>query len=97
MKQLIRNLVLSIEAKDSLIIMAVIFFIMAAGAIYSFHLGDNLRYEDEIEYRALAQNLISTHSYTLDGVHPTLFHPPVTLYFFRRLSSSAPAYRYYAF
>ena len=76
MKELIRKLVLSIEAKDRLLVIAVIFLIIAAGAIYSFHLGDNLRYQDEIEYRILAQNLLSKHSYTLDGVHPTLFHPP---------------------
>ncbi|MCX6842257.1 MAG: hypothetical protein NTX53_08255 [candidate division WOR-3 bacterium] len=50
--------------------------IVLAGAAYSVKLGNTLRFVDEKDYYAIAQNLVHGHGYSLDGVTPTAFRPP---------------------
>lgn len=50
--------------------------IILAGAAYSVKLGNTLRFVDEKDYYAIAQNLVRGHGYSLDGVTPTAFRPP---------------------
>jgi hypothetical protein len=44
--------------------------------VYSLVLGSAIRYPDERDYLALAQNLAKHGTYTIDGVHPTAFRVP---------------------
>lgn len=47
------------------------------GSAYAVYLGNTLRfYPDEWDYRDLAQNLVTTGMYTLDGKQPTAYRPP---------------------
>jgi hypothetical protein len=50
--------------------------VVLGGAVYSLHLGDTLRFTDERDYYAIAQNLVHRRGYSLDGVAPTAFRPP---------------------
>jgi hypothetical protein len=50
--------------------------IVLIGAVYSLRLGNALRFVDEKDYCAIAQNLIHGRGYSLDGVTPTAFRPP---------------------
>lgn len=45
------------------------------GALYSIHLGDRLRYDDERAYVAISGNLLHGQ-YSLDGESPTVLWPP---------------------
>lgn len=66
-----------LEKKNRLVIILAISFYMLAGLIYSFYLGNNLRYlPDEADYFHLATNLASRGAYSLDGVHLTAYRPP---------------------
>lgn len=63
--------------KQSLLILLSIVFWIAAVA-YSLYLGDNLRYPDEVKYFNLyGQNLATFHIFSLDGIHPTAYNPPL--------------------
>ena len=75
-KDFLNKLVSFIEANSSLIIAALVIFIIFAGLVYSFCLKDIIRYGDESDYYALAQNIVAKHSYTVDGVSPTAFRAP---------------------
>lgn len=46
------------------------------GAVYSFRLGGNLRYPDEREYYQIAENIVSSWSFSIDGKEPTAYRPP---------------------
>jgi len=55
---------------------AVVGLVVLGGALYSVHLGSTLRFVDERDYYAIAQNLVHGRGYSLDGVNPTAFRPP---------------------
>jgi len=56
--------------------MALSGLVIFAGAAYSVHLGNRLRFVDERDYYCIAQNLVHGRGYSLDGVNPTAFRPP---------------------
>ena len=55
--------------------------IVLIGAVYSLRLGSALRFVDERDYYAIAQNLVHGRGYSLDGTTPTAFRPPGYPYF----------------
>lgn len=66
-----------IEARSGRLLAALLAAVLAGGLIYSFLLGDRLRYyPDEWEYLTLAENLVTQGIYSLDGEHPTAYRPP---------------------
>jgi len=75
-KDFLNKLVSFIEANSSLIIAALVIFVIFAGMAYSFYLKDSIRYGDERDYYVLAKNIVAKHSYTVDGVSPTAFRAP---------------------
>jgi 4-amino-4-deoxy-L-arabinose transferase-like glycosyltransferase len=52
-------------------------FALVAGGALAISAGSELPYHDEREYLTLADNLADHRRYTLDGVHPTAYKPPV--------------------
>lgn len=70
------RLVSFVERKNNIILATLISTVVLSGMLYSFSLGDNLPWPDEKDYFKLASNIISTHQYSLDGVHPTAYRPP---------------------
>jgi 4-amino-4-deoxy-L-arabinose transferase-like glycosyltransferase len=54
----------------------VVLFVLLAGAVYAFRLGDVVRYTDERDYLRLARNLAATWRYSYDGVEPTAIRTP---------------------
>ncbi len=52
-------------------------FFLVAGLIYSYSLGDTLRYPDAQKYYAVAINVAGGNGYSVDGVNPTAFFVPV--------------------
>jgi 4-amino-4-deoxy-L-arabinose transferase-like glycosyltransferase len=73
---------------DRRVAAAAVAFVLVAGTGYALSLGDQLRYLDERQYLALASNLSSKGAYTIDGTHPSAYHPPaypVLLLLFRSI------------
>ncbi|MGB2863374.1 MAG: hypothetical protein WBC05_08620 [Sedimentisphaerales bacterium] len=50
--------------------------VVLSGILYSFRLGENLRYADEKQYYTLAKNIVERHQYSYDGEHSTAYRPP---------------------
>jgi hypothetical protein len=66
-----------LEKKNRPIILSLIAFYVLVGAIYSFYLGNELRYlPDEADYFSLATNFAFKGQYSLDGVRLTAYRPP---------------------
>jgi len=64
--------------------------------VYSVRLGSALRFVDEQDYYAIAENLVHRHGYSLDGVNPTAFRPPgypLLLAFFTSLGANVVVLR----
>lgn len=75
---------------------SILVFLLIAGAIYCWFLGDKFFYWDEELYYKLAMNL-HTGSYTIDGTSPTAFNPPgypFTLFIFSFFNSSVSFLRF---
>src|SRR5712671_1568620 len=53
-----------------------LFFYVAAGAIYSFSLSPEPRFRDESDYLVLSDNLLHGHGYSWDSVNLTAGRPP---------------------
>jgi hypothetical protein len=67
----------SLERKSIFILFLLGSLLLVGGAVYSFSLGDSLRFlPDEAEYVALARNLARHNIYSLDGETPTAYRPP---------------------
>ncbi len=77
MNKTIRLLMRLVEGKELKIVLALSILIVLVGILYSFYLGNILRFWDEHEYYDLAKNLATKHIYSLDGEHPSAFRPPV--------------------
>ncbi len=78
----------------------VIFLFLTIGLIYSFYLGNQLKFPDERLYLAIAKNIAGGKGYSFDGVEPTAFLPPVyplLLSIFIKLGFSIPLLRYLNF
>ena len=58
------------------VVLALAGLTVLAGAAYSVKLGNTLRFVDEKDYYAIAQNLVHGRGYSLDGIAPTAFRPP---------------------
>lgn len=65
-----------IERKNKLILLVLVSAVVLSGTLYSFSLGNNLRYMDERVYYNLGTNIITSHQYSLDGKEPTVYKPP---------------------
>jgi hypothetical protein len=65
-----------LKLKSSLLVGILVTLFAAATQLYSFSLGNAIRYPDEAEYLRLAQNLADSGRYTLDGSTPTAYRPP---------------------
>jgi 4-amino-4-deoxy-L-arabinose transferase-like glycosyltransferase len=66
-----------LERKNRPVVLVLIALYILAGVIYSFYVGDDLRYlPDEADYFSLATNLVTHGKYTLDGAHLTAYRPP---------------------
>ncbi len=65
-----------LESKGHYVLVGLMAGVIAAGIVYSHLLGNNLRFPDEHDYYRLANNLVTQHSYTFDGIRPTAIRPP---------------------
>lgn len=52
------------------------FGVIVLGSMYSVYLGDEIRYPDEAEYLSIAESLVGSGIYSLDGDMPTAYRPP---------------------
>jgi 4-amino-4-deoxy-L-arabinose transferase-like glycosyltransferase len=66
-----------VEAHADKIAYASMGFVLAAGSVLAFREGGELEYFDEREYLTMADNFVEHHRYTVDGVNPTAYKPPV--------------------
>ncbi len=64
------------ERKAALVAGAAAAIALVGGVVYSFMLGPELRYYDEMDYLGLAQRLVELGHYTQDGIAPTASRPP---------------------
>jgi 4-amino-4-deoxy-L-arabinose transferase-like glycosyltransferase len=64
------------KSKQIWFVFGIVLLILLGGWIYSFRLGDTLRYWDEQEYFIYVKNFLITHTFTFDGIHPTALRPP---------------------
>jgi len=66
-----------IERKSDLVLYFLVALLLILGSAYAAYLGNTLRFlPDELDYRDLAQNLVATGMYTLDGKQPTAYRAP---------------------
>lgn len=69
--------IIFLERKNRPLILVLIALYVLAGVVYSFYVGDELRYlPDEADYFSLANNLAFNGKYSLDGAHLTAYRPP---------------------
>ncbi len=71
-----RQLLSFMERRNKLIVTILISILVCSGILYSLHLGDRLRFEDERQYHTLAKNIVEHHRYTYNGTSPTAYRPP---------------------
>ena len=76
MKDYFLSIILFAERHDRAIIALILVMVMFAGTVYSIHLGDRLRFADEIEYNLLANNLVKEHQFRLGWDEPTACRAP---------------------
>lgn len=50
---------------------------VAFALIYTFTIGEQLRYPDEIEYIQIAKNLTNSGVFSIDGQNPSAYRPPL--------------------
>lgn len=81
MRQTIRNFLLFLESRNRSIIVFILLLVLVSGTIYSFYLGDNLRFWDENEYYEIANNIVSNNIFSLDSKTKTAYRPPGYPYF----------------
>ncbi|NPA94109.1 MAG: hypothetical protein GXO58_01630 [Thermodesulfobacteria bacterium] len=77
-----------------------LFAFVVAGLVYSFWLGDSLKFPDERLYLSIAENIAKGHGFSFDGITPTAFFPPVyplILALFIKLGFSIPLLRFLNF
>ncbi|MEO0071143.1 MAG: hypothetical protein ABIK39_03540 [candidate division WOR-3 bacterium] len=65
-----------IERNYRLLLMISLFSLLLAGGFYSIHLGNNLRFQDERDFYAIAKNLAEGKGYSIDGINPTAYRAP---------------------
>ena len=65
-----------LEEKSDTLLLVVIAIYLIAGIGYSIILNDALRFPDEHDYFYIANNLLKTGHYSIDGVVPTAKRPP---------------------
>jgi hypothetical protein len=65
------------EKKRRVILLAATVLFLCGGTVYSISLGNQLRYPDELQYVTIAQNLVQSRIYSLDGISPTAYRPPI--------------------
>lgn len=73
----LRSLVSSSRAYPARAVAAVSAGVFALGSAWAVVRGSTLTFLDEREFSTLGHNLATTGSYTLDGVNPTAFRPPL--------------------
>lgn len=73
----LRSLVSSSRAYPARAVAALSAGVFALGSVWAVVRGSTLEYLDEREFSTLGHNLATTGSYTLDGVNPTAFRPPL--------------------
>ncbi len=65
-----------VEHNHLTILATLVLLLILAGGLYSLRLGNNLRFQDERDFYAIAKNLISGKGYSIDGITPTAYRPP---------------------
>jgi hypothetical protein len=65
-----------IEKNAFRISLLIIFLTFFAGVGYAFYLGQSIRYIDEMEYLAIAQNIVDKGIFSMNGKLPTAWRPP---------------------
>ena len=63
-------------SRPKVILSLVLLLTVLSGAAYTIHLGSALRFPDEHQYIRLAENLLESGTYSLDGTTPTAFRAP---------------------
>ena len=77
------------SARAERLTVALLALLLLGGAAYSWRLGNALRFlPDEREYLTLADNLIASGRYTLDGATPTAYRPPGYVWFLTLLRAA---------
>lgn len=85
-----------LEKNSGVVLVALILAMIFAGTIYSFVLGNDLRYPDEREYYQIARNMALSGNFSLDGEKPTAYRPPGYSFFlapFVLLGAAVPQLR----
>jgi hypothetical protein len=96
----LNHVICYLDIKRARTLNVVISALVFLGLAYSIMLGNGLSYLDEKEYYAIARNLVTQGSYSLDGLHPTAYRPPgypFLLSFLILLGSNVVALRVFNF
>ncbi len=99
MKRL-KHIISILDTYQGIVLIAINVTLLIAGLFYSVILGNTLRYPDEKEYYAIANNLVTRGIYSIDGLHPTAYRPPgypLLLSVLMFLGSNVVALRFFNF
>ena len=76
MQPINRKLISLIERKNNTILLVLVSSVICSGTLYSFSLGDKLRWPDERDNCELGKNIVAARQYSYDGKQPTAYRPP---------------------
>lgn len=99
-KRTLLNFFVFVDQHRNLIVHCCALFFLLAGLVYSFSLGNTLRYPDARQYYSIAENLAAGNGYSLDGTSPTAVRTPawpLLLAFFIKLGAPIRLLRYLNF
>ena len=65
-----------VERRSEAVMLAVCALLAAAGGVVAVHEGPTLKFADESQYVAIADNLVSHGTFSLTGQGPTAYRPP---------------------
>jgi len=90
----------NLKEKSNCIIYLLIVLLLICGVAYSLMINDTIIFPDEREYLSIANNLLTTGIYSIDGELPTAKRPPgypLILYILMQCGASLPIYRIFNF
>jgi 4-amino-4-deoxy-L-arabinose transferase-like glycosyltransferase len=63
--------------RERLIVTMAVLFVATAGTALAIHEGAHIRFLDEQQYVSIARHIADNGRYSLDGIRPTAYRPPV--------------------
>lgn len=83
--RMIEILVAFLDTKGRSLVLLLISLVFIAGCAYSYSRGDNLPYIDEVDYYAIATNLLANNFYSNDGIEANADRAPILPFAFAGL------------